>query len=467
MNKRVENIYIKSPVCLQNVMCSIYGAKLYMERYSNLWKKHFEYLMGTQFMSDEELKKIQIDSFKSILSHAVENVPYYQKNMGLKKPEIEAISSMDILRELPILEKRILRETPEMLMSKSYDRRKLVRINTSGTTGTPLTVYISADARKKNYAFFERSKQWAGINGFERSITFAGRTIVPAEQKGPPYWRRNVLFNNTIFSSYHLSENTVEDYLKAIRVIKPVFIDSYPSSISFIADQMIRTNNEGINVKAIITSAETLLDHQRRKIEKAFGCRVYDQYGSAEQVVFVCQCEKGNYHVNPEYGYLEVLDRNKQPVKTGELGEFVCTGFTNTAMPLIRYKIGDMGILSDRKCGCGRHFPVIERIDGRDDDVLITPEGRYIGRLDPIFKGVENTIKESQIIQEKIDLIRILIVRGDGYQERHGEFIVKELEKRVGTALAHKIEYVDSIPRTKNGKYRAVICEVNKRQSLS
>jgi phenylacetate-CoA ligase len=467
VNKWAENIYFKSPVCLQNVMCSVYGAKLYMERYSNPWKKHFEYLMRTQFMSDEELKKIQIDSFKSILSHAVENVPYYQKNVRLEKPEIEVISSMDILRELPILEKRILRETPEVLMSKFYDRRKLVRINTSGTTGTPLTIYISPDARRENYAFFERSKQWAGINGFERSITFAGRTIVPAEQEGPPYWRRNLLFNNTIFSSYHLSKNTVEDYLKAIRKIKPVFIDSYPSSISIIADHVIRSNGEAIKVKAIITSAETLFDHQRRKIEKAFGCKVYDQYGSAEQVVFVCQCEEGSYHINPEYGYLEVLDGNNQPAKTGELGEFVCTGFTNTAMPLIRYRIGDMGIMSEKKCGCGRHFPVVERIEGRDDDVLITPDGRYIGRLDPIFKGVENTIKESQIIQEKIDLVRILIVRSEGYQEKHGEFIVSELEKRMGTALAHKIEYVDSVPRAKNGKYRAVICEVNKEQPVS
>jgi phenylacetate-CoA ligase len=434
-----------------------------MERYANPWKKYFEYLMSSQFMSDEEIKKIQIDLFKSILTHAAENVPHYRKNMRLKKLEIEAISSMDILRELPILEKRILRETPEMLMSKSYDTRKLVKINTSGTTGTPLTIYISPDARKKNYAFFERSKQWAGINGFERSITFAGRAIVPAEQNHPPYWRRNLLFNNMIFSSYHLSENTVGHYLEAIREIKPVFIDSYPSSIGFVADHIVRNNVEGISVKAIITSAETLFDHQREKIEKAFGCKVYDQYGSAEQVVFVCECEHGTYHVNPEYGYLEVLDKNNQPVKAGELGEFVCTGFTNTAMPLIRYKIGDMGILSDKQCDCGRQFPVIERIDGRDDDVLVTPDGRYIGRLDPIFKGVENTIKESQIIQEKIDLIRILIVRSEGYKEKDGEFIVKELEKRLGTALVHKIEYVDSIPRTKNGKYRAVICNVNKR----
>jgi len=462
MKKYFEDIYFRSPILLQNMACSLYGAKLYRERYTLPWKKYYDDLMKTQFMTDEEINKMQIHLFKSILTHAIESVPYYQNNIKFRKSEIEMISSMDMLRELPILEKRVLREAPEILISKSYDIERLIKINTSGTTGTPLTIYISPDARKKNYAFFGRSKQWAGINGFEKSITFGGRTIVPAEQKKPPYWRRNLLFNNTIFSSYHLSENTVGDYIKAIRGIGPVFIDSYPSSISFVADHLIRSSGDGIDVKAIITSAETLLDHQREKIERAFGCKVYDQYGSAEQVVLVCQCEKGSYHVNSEYGYLEILDRNNHPVKPGELGEFVCTGFTNNAMPLIRYKIGDMGILSNKKCDCGRQLPVIERIYGRNDDVLVTPDGRYIGRLDPIFKGVENTIKESQIIQEKIDLIKVLIVRDKGYREKDGEFIIRELQKRMGPAVTCEIEHVDSIGRTKNGKYRAVICEVNR-----
>ena len=267
---------------------------------------------------------------------------------------------INVIAENPIIDKSDLLQSPQNFISTYYSKKSLIKINTSGTTGTPLTIYVTPDARKMNYAFFARSKRWAGIDGFEKSLTLAGRTIVPADQKQPCFWRKNLLFNNTLFSSYHLGEENFEHYVNAIRNINPVFIDSYPSSIAMIAEYMLRNNICDIRPRTIITSAETLFEHQRERIEKAFGCKLYDQYGSAEQVVFACQCEKGTYHINPEYGYVEVLNKNNEPVEAGQLGELVCTGFTNFAMPLIRYKIGDMATLTQKKCHCGRNFPVID-----------------------------------------------------------------------------------------------------------
>jgi phenylacetate-CoA ligase len=127
---------------------------------------------------------------------------------------------------------------------------------------------------------------------------------------------------------------------------------------------------------------------------------------------------------------------------------------------MIRYKIGDMGVVDDKACECGRAFPVISQVYGRHDDMLITPDGRMIGRLDPVFKGIANTIKETQIIQEKVDLITILIVVTDLYKEKHGEFVVNELRKRMGPDVTYEIDYVDAIPRTSSGKFRAVINKI-------
>lgn len=462
MNKFIERLYAISPLSMQNLFCSAYGWKLYRERYSQPWKMNYDYLMETQFAPAETINKIQVVAFKKILSHAIEYVPYYRDILRITKSDFTSFDSLDMLTELPVTEKSHFRETPETFVSTYYDRDKLIKIDTSGTTGTPLTIYVSPNGRKFNYAFFARAKNWAGINNFERSITLAGRTIVPAHQENPPFWRKNIAFNNTLFSSYHISEKNIKFYVDKIREINPVFIDSYPSSIANISDYMIKNGITDIKVKSIITSSETLLQHHREKIEKAFACKVFDQYGSAEQAVFICQCEKGKYHLNPEYGYLEILDKNNEPVKFGELGEFVVTGFTNDAMPFIRYRIGDMGIMTDEKCSCGRNFPVIEMIAGRNDDLLITPDGKYIGRLDPIFKGMSNSIKETQIVQEKVDLIRILIVRTDKYKEEDGKHLVEELEKRMGSSITYKIEYVDEIARTSSGKFRAVICRVSK-----
>lgn len=431
-----------------------------MERYAPPWKRYYNYLINTQSMSNEEIDRMQISLLKGLISHAIDYVPHYQQTIQLKKEDLRRFDSMNMLEYLPILEKSEFRESAETFISNYYDKAKLIKISTSGTTGTPLTIYTSREARKMNYAFFERSKFWAGIKRLERSITFAGRAIVPAQQKDPPFWRVNVLFNNTLFSSYHLSNKNLPYYVDRIRKIQPHFIDSYPSSIGIIARYIIDNNICDIKPKAIITSSETLFDAEREEIEKAFGCRVYDQYGSAEQVTFACQCTKGAYHINPEYGFVEVLDKNNRPLEKGMLGEFACTGFINRAMPLIRYKIGDMGILSDRKCDCGCNFPLVERICGRTDDILITPSGKYVGRLDPVFKGVGHTIKEAQIIQEKLDLITILVVKAPGYTDKDGESIIKELKKRMGPAMSYAIRLVDSIPRTKTGKSRAVIRKV-------
>ncbi|RJP41178.1 MAG: phenylacetate--CoA ligase family protein [Desulfobacteraceae bacterium] len=460
---KIHEVYYHSPIVVQNILCSLYGLKLYFERYSGKFKKYQGYLDKTQYLSADEIHAIQVKAFRQLLLNSIKGVPYYKKQFS--ELDMASIKNMDSLSMLSILPKKQVRESPHLFLSSN--KQKLVKINTSGTTGSPLSIYVSSEARKKNYAFFDRSKKWAGLKGNEKSITFGGRVILSSRQTLPPFWRSNFFNKNVLFSSYHISENTLSYYIEAIRKIQPVYIDSYPSSIYQIAKYLITNNINDIKLKAIITSAETLLEHQRNLIEQAFKCKVYDQYGGAEQVVFACQCEEGALHVNPEYGYLEVVDENDQPLEKGELGEFVCTGFINDAMPLIRYKVGDMGILSDEKCPCGRNFPVIKKMVGRNDDVLITPQGKYIGRLDPIFKGMENTIVETQIVQEKVDLIKINIVRGSGYKDFHGQYIINELKKRMGEGVEFVVQYMDEIPKTKAGKFRAVVCNIkNNRKAV-
>ena len=453
----LNNIYHYSPIWLQNIACSAYGYKLYYERYGGSWNYFYQELLQTQFFSLDTLSNLQNKLFKELLEHAISHVPYYRDIIDVERQYIFEADMHELLNQIPILKKEDLRSNTTSFISEFYSQKKLLKYSTSGTTGSPLSVYISPYARRMNYAFYERAKSWAGVSLFDRSVTFAGRAIVPSGQNKPPYWRSNLKFNNTLFSSYHLGKDSFGDYIDEIRKINPIYIDSYPSAISQLATYCLDNNIDDIRVKSVITSAEMLLDSHREKIEKAFNAVVYDQYGCTEQAVFACQCEKGQYHLNPEFGVVEVVDSNNNPVAAGELGFFVCTSFLNNAMPLIRYKLGDMGIVSDKLCECGRNFPVIEKIYGRNDDVLVTPDGRYVGRLDPIFKGVDNGIIEAQIIQEKIDLIHILLVRAENYDETHGQFIVNELKKRMGDDIVYKISYVDCIARTEGGKFRAVI----------
>jgi phenylacetate-CoA ligase len=165
----------------------------------------------------------------------------------------------------------------------------------------------------------------------------------------------------------------------------------------------------------------------------------------------------------PEVGIVEVLRMDDdRPAAPGEAGRLVCTGLLNAAMPLVRYEVGDVGSIREgpAACACGRTLPVLESLEGRIDDVVTTADGRRIGRLDPVFKA-DLKIREAQIVQETPDRIRVRIVKGEGFGEGDARALVERLEERVGK-IAVTLDYVEAIPRSANGKFKAVVSMVGK-----
>jgi phenylacetate-CoA ligase len=453
-----ERVYFRSPLAVQNVLTSLYGLRLRRERYGGGFSSYLRDLMATQWLDAGQLAALQTRLLRDLLAQVAGSTPFYRE-LGVRP---EDITSLEDLRHFPLLSKRRVREEQQIFVNPAIARRHLTSVHTSGTTGAPLTVVLTKEARRRNYAFFARSKLWAGVGLGDRSVTFAGRVFVPPGATRPPFWRSNWFCRNTLFSSYHLSAATSEAYFEAMKALQPALIDSYPSSVYILARYMAEKGLTGIRPKAIITSSETLLQHQRQLVEAIFGCRVFDQYGSAEQVAFICQCEHGSYHVNPEYGVVELLDARGRPVRQGEVGEITATGFTNQAMPLIRYRTGDMAAWGDRPCNCGRHSSTVTQIEGRQDDLLVTVDGRLVGRLDPVFKGVDSTIAAAQIVQEDYGRIVLRLERGPRYKEADGMSVVAEIKKRLGQEMDVTLEYPEHIARGPGGKFRAVICKVQR-----
>lgn len=453
-------IYNHCPVILQNTLISIYGARLKSLRYGKVFRSEYEKLKHSLNYTTDQLNALQEDSLRDLLNHANNYVPYYRSVFQDRGIVPGDVSISNLSRVLPVIKKDDIKEAPEKYISSSFKKKQLTKIHTSGTTGAPLVVCATKDSIQKNYAFFLRFLNMAGFVAGQSNATFAGRLIIPPAQTGPPYWRSNRMMNNVLFSAYHISDSTIPAYIKELERINVKLIDSYPSAVYSIANYINKNSiKHEIRPKAIITSSETLLEHQRQSIETAFRCKVYDQYGSAEMVAFISQCSRGTYHINSEYGIVEVLDESQQPVGYGVPGRLVCTGFLNYAMPLIRYDTGDTVILSERKCDCGLNFPVVESILGRKDDLLITPSGKLVGRLDPVFKGLPY-IKETQIIQERINKIRVNVVKEAGFTADTSKTLIKELNRRIGDDVEISIVYVDSIPRTKSGKFRSVISQL-------
>jgi phenylacetate-CoA ligase len=284
-----------------------------------------------------------------------------------------------------------------------------------------------------------------------------GDMIVPAAQEKPPYWRVNRAEKNLMLSSYHLSESAAPAYLDALTGYDPVVIQAYPSSIGFLAAWMLSAGRRyrGSSLRGVVTSSETLSDIQRREIESAFGCRVFDWYGQFERVAAIGTCERGRHHLLSDYSYVEML-----PADDG-LFELVGTGFNNLSMPLIRYRCGDLvrPAPAGERCGCGRSFPLIDQVVGRIDDPIKLPDGRSVGRLDHLFKGVEG-ILEAQIRQDRLDVIAMLIVASPTFNDRTREILRANVRHRLGDEVGLEIQLVDSIPRTRNGKFKGVVCNI-------
>ena len=182
------------------------------------------------------------------------------------------------------------------------------------------------------------------------------------------------------------------------------------------------------------------------------GARIFDHYGNAERNALVMQCEKGGYHIILEYGIIELIDEH------GKVGEIIATGFNNYAMPFIRYKTGDIGVHSEQKCSCGRNYPLLKRIEGRLQELIVTGTGRPISMTAiNMHSDVFDNVRQFQFYQEKKGEVIFNVVRKETYTDEDTEYIRKELYKKLGDNVDLVIRFVDHIPRTQCGKYRFLI----------
>ncbi|MEP6994593.1 MAG: hypothetical protein ABI968_08745, partial [Acidobacteriota bacterium] len=389
-----------------------------------------------------------------LLARAVARVPHYRDLWTGRA------GSTKRLEDWPVLQKRALRAGPRSFIADDRSPRFLLVKHTSGTTGTPLTLWVGRSDLRRWYALFEaRVRRWNGVSRHDRWAILGGQLVTPAERTTPPFWVWNGGLRQLYMSAHHLAPGNIAAYAEALRRHRIVYVLGYASALSSLASMALARGIPMPRLKVVISNAEPLFDAQRRAIALAFDCPVRDTYGMAEVASAGSECEAGAMHLWPEVGVTEVLrDHADEPAPPGTGGRLVATSLLNADMPLIRYDIGDRVTLAPESpsCACGRTLPRLASIEGRCDDVLVTPEGRRIGRLDPLFKG-DLPIQEAQIIQEEIGRVRVLVVTASGYGPRDAESISRRLRERMGEGVQVIVEEVAKIPRTSGGKFRAVI----------
>ncbi len=456
-----EQVYDRLPLVVQNAAVSIKGWQFHRERYhSSSFGQTARALEQNERLPLEALYELQFREFRLFAQHCYEKSPYYRRKWELQNLHPDDIRNPEDIRSVPIVAKQDLRARTEEFFTEKISRRMTVA-HTSGTTGSPLTVYFSREDVGSRHAFLDRCRRWAGVRIGQRRATFTGRGIVPASQKRPPFWRFNYPGKQLLLSSYHLTVEHLPAYVKAMLAFQPEIIDGYPSAIYILADHILRSARTGeIQPRAILVSAETVLDHERRLIETAFGAKLHNQYASSEGAPFISECKQGRLHMHTDSGLVEILDARGDPAQAGQAGEMVVTAFHTHVAPLLRYAIGDVAIasLAGRVCECGLPLPTVEAIVGRLDDFLHTPDRGSVGRLDTVFKSVPNSIIEAQIVQTSPESVVLRIVPDrERYRTEHADKVVKEMRRRLGQIISIEVEEVQMIPRTANGKMRPVV----------
>lgn len=456
----LTTLYGSLPVRLQNAAVSLLGFAYNHRRYGGGYREYVDELMRSQWLSKSAFEELQLIRLRALLTHVAKTVPYYKSALDRWANGLEHLD-WDRFRELPYLDKATLRSQTAELIDRSRFTHGTSEGHTSGTSGTPLIWPYDNDSIQLNLAFRERQYRWAGLTGREVSARFSGRLIMGHHQK-PPFWRYNHAEKQWLFSTYHLTGEHLPAYFSALQRIRPAYLDGYPSALFSLARWVNHNGLAGkLRLWAIFTTAETLVQEQRDEITRAFECRVWNFYSSSEGAPFITTCPAGRQHLNPESGIIEFLRRDGTPALPGEEADLVVTSLFQRTLPLIRYRIGDRGVLApEEPCPCGRHMPCVAAVLGREDDVMLTSDGGQVGSagLSTALYCLPGRVLASQLQQTGADeFIFRYIPAGTPLSEEERRTFERQLHYRLGDSVRIQVMPVADIPSGSNGKRRLVV----------
>jgi phenylacetate-CoA ligase len=447
------------PPLARNLTASAYAAWSRRIKYGPGFEKWRNFLAESQWWTPEQVREYQSQQLRELLQLAFERCPFYQRAIQRHGVNCGGVDPMLELRKLPVISRADVKAHFDEIATGLATDPKLT-LSTSGTSGASLHVPMVPETFWREYAFRWQFYSGAGAKRGDRFAFFQGHMVVPVQQRKPPFHIRNYAENTLMFSLYHMNDAALPRYISAYNAFAPKFIYGYPSGMFVLAAFAQKHRIPLHSPAAVFCASEMLHGFQKDAIEQAFGARTFQWYGQVETTANIHECDQHRLHVKEEYGLLELLNDEGEPAKPGEIATAVATGWGNRAFPLLRYNTGDRMVLShESRCPCGRAGRIIDHIAGRDDDFLITPDGRYVGRLDFVFKAVD-TVRESQIVQEDLHTIVIRIAPLPGFTNADEQTVMAKLRERIGGGMNIRVEIVDSIPRGASGKFRYVISKV-------
>jgi phenylacetate-CoA ligase len=412
-------------------------------------------LERSQWFSPEDLRALQWGRLKRQLENAGREVPYFRGLFNVYNIRPAEIVSLADFQRIPLLDKETIRREADAIrpVRRTAGTQQM---STGGSTGAPVSVFVDRERAAFTDAVRMRAHRWFDAGTGVREIALWGSPIELGRQ-GALRNLRDWVVNSRFLAAFNMGERQMAEYAEFIRRYRPAKMYGYASAFYLLAEYL-RTKSwrAPAELKVIFATAEPLYDFQRQLVEEVFHCPVAMEYGARDAGLLANQCPQGGLHI-PAEGILIEID---SPDPSG-LGEIIVTNLYSDAMPIIRYRTGDMGRLLDGVCECGRALPRLESVEGRRTDFLITPSGRVLHALAIIYPLRETaSITQFQVIQETLNRVTIRVVPEESFSTEEQQRLVRKAKDVFGAGVDISVERVEAIAPAASGKYRYVISNV-------
>lgn len=421
-----------------------------------IWKQ----LECSQEWTLEKLEQYQMEKLRILMHEVYENVPYYQNLFRSLKLHPSELDTLQSLREIPLLSKDIIRNNSSDLINRNS--KNLITSSTSGSTGEALVFQMGKERISMDIAARCRAHRWWGIEiGNRELVLWSSKYKNKFGKKITKY--RDALLRSKLIEIVNFDNSTLDRYLSIIESYDPQSIFGYTAVIRLLSKHVMESGRvlNVPNLKVIFTTSEKLHDEDRKLIEKAFKCRVGDEYGARDAGFIAHECPYGGMHVTMEGIIVEIVDTNGNILPEGEAGEVVVTNLFSRDFPIIRYRTGDIASISKNRCSCGRELLQIKNIHGRSNDYLLNKNHALIHytKITHVLRELDE-IRSFRIIQKDLDKIVIQISVASSLDEAILEKIQDDVRKKMGCDMKVIVQQYDKIPLTTGGKHRHVINEL-------
>lgn len=452
----IKHHYEEIPTPILNMIGAVGNQFGYGLRYGKSFSKVYEELRKTEFFSEEELDNIVKEKLIEQIKYAYKYVPYYRKNYN--ENDVKTMDSLSDIERFPFIDKEIVKSNEDQFISDKFKKSELIQKKTSGSTGMPLAIYMNKDTTLKEWAFVVHI--WERIGFTSKSSRILMREIED-KNKGICYF--DGLKNELRIDISNMTPENMEIYCKAIERYKPDYIHGYPSATLQLC-KFIEKRGIKHQFKGVLPSSEGMSKEEVNYIKRVLNCPCLSFYGHTERLVMAGQCECSEcYHVEPLYGYCELIDKNGEVIREeGKTGEIVATGFCNTGMPLIRYKTGDLAEWSLKKCSCGRNYKLLKKLEGRTTEYLVDCNNNKISLTAFRYSFYEQHVNSFQFYQDEPGKVFVRIIPEEDFTELDKKNILQTLEEDCNSQIEFSIEKVKSISKKKSGKRELIIQKLGK-----